>query len=402
MVAIFTRSELEGEEGSAVGGPSKRKRGGAAAAGGEAEREGTLAAKRARLAKARGEVDEAKRSLERERTVLRELWTTMRALENPRVADLLDGRAADAPGKDSGGAPSVVGPCPADGCRGYLLGDGTCGTCGGRACVDCVAPLPADGDAPPHACDPEARASVRAIREDSRPCPGCRAYIFRISGCDQMWCTACNTAFHWGSGERIVGGVIHNPHAFEYFRANGIRNDGGGAAGACPGAGSVRDAIRRAREIGLDGNLLVKLTEMARFANHVEGVTLPRLRAVRLSNLDLRVKFLLGRLDEKQLASRLASRDRNARALRAVIDYYELVPAAVRPLLSEFSAGRLTPDAVDAAVARFAEFANGIAESIGRRYGTAVEPPPVRADSTSFKFTSNRIDAVGARWPVSR
>jgi hypothetical protein len=68
-----------------------------------------------------------------------------------------------------------------------------------------------------HVCNPDDVSSARLIREETKPCPTCTTRIYKIDGCDQMWCIECKTAFSWKSGE-IVNGKIHNPHYYEYLR----------------------------------------------------------------------------------------------------------------------------------------------------------------------------------------
>jgi hypothetical protein len=55
------------------------------------------------------------------------------------------------------------------------------------------------------------------IDAETRACPKCGARVFKISGCNQMFCTACNDcAFDWVTGR--IETVIHNPHYYEFQR----------------------------------------------------------------------------------------------------------------------------------------------------------------------------------------
>jgi hypothetical protein len=113
--------------------------------------------------------------------------------------------------------------CPAADCRGFLSTAYKCGTCFKKTCSECTDVM---NDNEEHICKPESVESTKAIRKETRPCPKCAAPIYKIDGCDQMWCTNgdCNTAFSWATGQ-IVTGRVHNPHYYEW-----IRRTGGGVA----------------------------------------------------------------------------------------------------------------------------------------------------------------------------
>jgi hypothetical protein len=68
-----------------------------------------------------------------------------------------------------------------------------------------------------HECNKDIVESVKLLEKDSKQCPKCTALIFKIEGCDQMYCVECHTAFSWKT-LKIESGVIHNPHYFEYQR----------------------------------------------------------------------------------------------------------------------------------------------------------------------------------------
>ena len=105
--------------------------------------------------------------------------------------------------------------CPAAHCRGFLGEDFICGLCEVKVCTDCHEIKGAE-----HACNTDTVASVKVLLKESTPCPKCASVISKIDGCDQMWCTQCQTAFSWSTGLEEKG-RIHNPHFYEWARRNG-------------------------------------------------------------------------------------------------------------------------------------------------------------------------------------
>jgi hypothetical protein len=102
--------------------------------------------------------------------------------------------------------------CQVNECTGFLSQSYKCGICSVYTCIDCYMPKLEN-----HECKPEDIASTKMIKQDTKPCPKCSARIYKIDGCDQMWCTDCRTAFSWRTGQ-IVNGNIHNPHYYDYLR----------------------------------------------------------------------------------------------------------------------------------------------------------------------------------------
>jgi hypothetical protein len=107
---------------------------------------------------------------------------------------------------------SFIRKCGFDGCRGFLSTQWKCGLCNNHTCKECLA---IKGEN--HVCNPGDVETAKLLASDSKPCPSCGTLIFKIEGCDQMYCTLCNTPFSWRSG-MIVSGRIHNPHYYEYMR----------------------------------------------------------------------------------------------------------------------------------------------------------------------------------------
>lgn len=108
-----------------------------------------------------------------------------------------------------------VHACPKSDCRGYLKGEQTiCPVCNTRVCKDCLQIMPEEDG---HECKNEDIETVDMLKQNTKACPNCSIMIYKISGCDQMWCTQCRTPFSWKTGQRI-NQRIHNPHYYEWMQ----------------------------------------------------------------------------------------------------------------------------------------------------------------------------------------
>ena len=143
-------------------------------------------------------------------------------------------------------------PCPMENCRGFVSIKGNCGTCECKVCTNCNQIKDVD-----HQCNPDDVASFELIKKETKPCPKCGERIQKISGCDQMWCTAekekgkpCGCTFSWSTG-KIEKGNIHNPHFYQWVQKNGgqIRNPGDVVCGGIMNYQIFRARINQNREL---------------------------------------------------------------------------------------------------------------------------------------------------------
>ena len=198
--------------------------------------------------------------------------------------------------------------CPVSSCNGYLTTHLKCGMCDGYACKHCHMPKKEKHDSS-HVCDKEAVESIKLIKSETRPCPKCSTPIYKLSGCDQMYCTmpGCNTAFSWIKGT-IVRGQIHNPHALEMRRIAGNlpRADGDIPCGGIPHLWQLTDRITTKCRMAIPPTL----NKIHYIANHIQHDALVRFPAhtENFDHSDLRVDYMLKRIDDKTFKSRIKQR----------------------------------------------------------------------------------------------
>lgn len=199
--------------------------------------------------------------------------------------------------------------CSKEDCRGFLNKDDNnlrCGMCDTIHCIKCRVITGRDDE---HKCDKNTLETIKMLEKETKPCPKCNVPIFKIEGCDQMWCVKCHTAFSWKKGT-IETGRIHNPHYWKYLQDNGrdldqVRQMNGQHV---RGAGRCQDL----RDIVIaTGNL--HLTHISQLFHHFEYAAITRYQETNNdANYELRKSYLNKQIDEKKFVRTLHMRHKRS------------------------------------------------------------------------------------------
>jgi hypothetical protein len=259
-------------------------------------------------------------------------------------------------------------PCVADNCVGYIQSrTGVCAVCQNITCVHCnilktrsgdIQVNGDKGDNHEHECKKEDVEQWKEIHRSTKPCPGCRTRIFKVSGCDQMWCPQCHTPFKWSTGQ-VERGTIHNPHYYEWLFSENARNGHGAPRPRMHAGGGMclegDDLNRRFPEPWVLKDVLDLYPAIKDFTrpntnsgtvrkhprqvivNHMRNMVhlseveiqhLERLysrRNIAMKNLDIRVRYLRKEIDDKQfkvLLQRAEKASTKARECHQITETY--------------------------------------------------------------------------------
>lgn len=212
--------------------------------------------------------------------------------------------------------------CPYNDCRGFVAIDHVCGTCKAKVCNKCHMPL-----TDTHVCKSDDISSAELIKNDSKPCPNCVTSIFKISGCNQMFCTQCHIAFDWITGQVEKDVIMHNPHYFEWLQSSGINQPCNGGE-EFPHPNLFFMHIEQKQFVA---NLQHPIIGIYRNVPHILGVLLP-LFEIKV-NKDLRINYLLGDFDDKTWASKLANREKKNMKTKAFRDLLNLYIAVITDMV---------------------------------------------------------------------
>lgn len=201
----------------------------------------------------------------------------------------------------------IIRQCPANECRGFLSTALKCGICSTHACVKCHEIKEEE-----HICDVQILENIKSMEKNTKPCPKCSVKIFKIDGCNLMYCLpssgGCGIAFDWRT-LKIETGTNHNPHYHEYMR----QQRGNGHIPRAPGDvicgreldNHFADSIRRFFSDDMQ-NIL-------RYVQHARLLIQPQFRPVepQIANLDLRIQFMRKKIDVEHLKNFIQRHDKD-------------------------------------------------------------------------------------------
>lgn len=257
--------------------------------------------------------------------------------------------------------------CPVNGCTGFLSTQYKCGMCNAKVCPECH-----ELKLQSHICNPENVASAKLIAAECRACPKCAAFVYKIDGCDQMWCTQCQTAFSWKTG-RVETGRIHNPHWYEWQRRmnNGqVPREPGDIPGR-PNQGECNViCVPSLFSIPIVKRAVPWVTNVHRLLSHITLHTLPRFMGTfnENDNLDLRISYLLKEVDETRLKRILQQREKRRAKESALRDILEFFVSTGSDLLRHLWQVDVTPDAVLPMFSELRDMTNQALSDVCKRF----------------------------------
>lgn len=277
--------------------------------------------------------------------------------------------------------------CPVEDCRGFLSTGLKCGICSIFACKYCHLPKSCKND-DDHKCDPDLVATVKMLANDTKPCPGCATPIYKIEGCDQMFCTTCHTPFSWLRGT-IETGVIHNPHFYEFQRSqnNGVAPRVRGDV-RCGGPPPIWNVTNRMFENYIDSNINLTIVENShRSINHIINVELPSYPNIfgEMDNSSIRVDYLMNRITEKRWISKLKENMKKQEKNRDFNMVLTMYTTTMTDLMGNICDGNKKDiEKYVLSINQLRDYTNKSLKEIGNRYGNIY--PFI---SPSFKFHRN-------------
>ena len=262
-----------------------------------------------------------------------------------------------------------VRACPYNGCKGFLSTAWKCGLCDMWTCPDCHEGRGADREGP-HTCDPSSLETAKMLERDSRNCPKCAAIIFKIDGCDQMFCTQCHTAFSWRKGT-IELGIIHNPHYYDYMRSQGHlpRAPGDVPCGGLPSWHELAVKMRLRQSPWYN-----MLASAHRAVTHTQHILIPRYTTnMQVDNRDLRIKYMIGDLGDDDFKKKIQQRDKARQRKADIRQVCEMVMAVLTDLFQALDRTGNLQMFVDS-VTEFRDHVNVTIKKVSSRWSNCVTP----------------------------
>jgi hypothetical protein len=268
-----------------------------------------------------------------------------------------------------------VKPCPAEDCKGFLSTAWKCGLCDKYTCPDCHDLKGFVREDPAHRCDPDKVATAALLKAEAKSCPKCGVSICKIEGCDQMFCTQCNTGFSWRTG-KLAAGPVHNPHYFDWLRSQGRDPTANPLQNGCA---ADRDIIR-----ALNGPLWrtpihCYLAEAWRLMLEAEDTARVENQGNDEKMRVMRVKFMLGQLKEEEWQYALQRQEKNVRFAVAKAQVAQVFAGGAREIISQILTDGCDKKKVKQQVEDLVKYCNACYGDIEGQFNRKIHPINVEA-----------------------
>ena len=275
---------------------------------------------------------------------------------------------------------TFIKPCPADDCKGFLSTAWKCGLCEKWSCPDCGEVKGFNRDVE-HTCDPGKVLTSQLLAKEAKSCPKCGVQICKIEGCDQMWCTVCNTGFNWRTG-KVATGPVHNPHYFEYLRKQGGVPNPQQQLGNCD-AEMDRNVVRALgtytrRSPGSVSADDAYLQEIWRLMREAQDAQINRDLRNQLPQEEkyrrLRVRFMVGEISEDDWKIALQKMEKDSHFMMAQSQVNEVFVHASRDLIRQVLDPTKNKTEIRKQVEELVGYCNTSFKAIASRFNRTIRP----------------------------
>ena len=313
---------------------------------------------------------------------------------------------------------TFIHACPKEGCKGFLSTAWKCGLCENWTCPNCfeLKGLQKDDPNNPHECKEENVKSAELIKKSTKNCPKCAVPIYKISGCDQMFCTECRIAFSWKTGE-IDNGTIHNPHYFQIQREleqtlneqqrqalenNANRN----LCGPCgddnmPNWYLYHGIIRKLKEDKvIDNDQYMWAYRLFRQVNHLNHAIMAPMRNTCRALQDqqeLRAKYILSRISKEYFEKELVENDSIFKRHISCLQIYDLLITIFRESINKMAQDRSAESVIESMthIKKITDYANRELARLSYVYSKSIELFDFKNSTFySVKFTKTSYFAL--------
>lgn len=278
-----------------------------------------------------------------------------------------------------------VRKCPNQTCNGFLSTSLKCELCHIHACSKCREIMPPDSE---HTCCPNILANIRMMENNTKACPKCASMIFKIDGCNQMFCTICHTAFSWTTLE-IQTKNIHNPHYFHWLQTQEPQQGDQGQTAdlnlGCQITSQFSLQLKKRLKQNLDPNENL-IYEICRNILHIQDIEYTRFTTHYNDNLYLRARYLMNKISKEEFKKQVQRNDKGVEKKNEIRTLLTMYVDCMRNILHRLYLDVTMINSVLSEMNELKKYVNGCFKDISKYYG-CVE----YSINDEFKFVSLNV-----------